>query len=383
MPAVASPASRPLLATILVLGAASGALAATPPPIPPAPRVTVFVGVAPCDGGSRGKACEPLRLETDQRFDESFPEGKACVGDKADCDAARNLRLAVRGFFHNGGPALWVVPFPRVPAAGEVDEALRKLAHARDVAFLAAPGLTDPALQTLLVHHAEATGAFAVLDGPADPRVDAAAVVGALPPSAAAALYHPWLSVREPLTRRAVPTPPSGHVTGLLASLDATRRFSPAGRTLSGVEGLVAPVGVDRVSQLRAARVDVPPIVALARATGTPVTLSTALESRYVALTLLRNHLRRSITAGTAWAATAANDQATWSALVGQVDSFLYDAWRLGTLMGSKPAEAWFVRCDRTTMTQADLDAGRTVLLYGFAPLKPAEFVVDQLVIAR
>lgn len=51
--------------------------------------------------------------------------------------------------------------------------------------------------------------------------------------------------------------------------------------------------------------------------------------------------------------------------------------------MGSKPDEAWFVRCDRTTMTQADIDAGRTVLLFGFAPAKPAEFVVDRLVIAR
>ena len=58
------------------------------------------------------------------------------------------------------------------------------------------------------------------------------------------------------------------------------------------------------------------------------------------------------------------------------VEDFLFSQWRNGALLGSKPEEAYFVRCDRTTMTQGDLDAGRLIVLVGVAVVKPAEFVI-------
>ena len=74
------------------------------------------------------------------------------------------------------------------------------------------------------------------------------------------------------------------------------------------------------------------------------------------------------------------NDEPLWETVRRRVaDGLLFPLWREGRLQGSKPEEAFFVRCDRTTMTQADLDAGRLVALVGFAPLRPAEFVIVRI----
>jgi len=61
------------------------------------------------------------------------------------------------------------------------------------------------------------------------------------------------------------------------------------------------------------------------------------------------------------------------------VEGFLYNEWRGGALLGASPREAYFVRCDRSTMTQNDLDNGRLICLIGVAALKPAEFVVFRI----
>jgi phage tail sheath protein FI len=70
------------------------------------------------------------------------------------------------------------------------------------------------------------------------------------------------------------------------------------------------------------------------------------------------------------------NGERLWSLLRQLVTAFLYRLWQQGALLGSSAEEAFFVRCDRTTMTQADIDDGLVLLEIGFAPIKPAEFVV-------
>jgi uncharacterized protein len=57
-------------------------------------------------------------------------------------------------------------------------------------------------------------------------------------------------------------------------------------------------------------------------------------------------------------------------------EDFLLMAWKDGALLGAKPEDAYFVRCDRTIMTQNDLDNGRLICLIGVAPTKPAESVI-------
>ena len=64
---------------------------------------------------------------------------------------------------------------------------------------------------------------------------------------------------------------------------------------------------------------------------------------------------------------------------MGTIEDFLLVQWKSGALMGTKPEQAYFVRCDRTTMTQADIDNGRLICIIGIAPVKPAEFVIFQI----
>ncbi len=73
------------------------------------------------------------------------------------------------------------------------------------------------------------------------------------------------------------------------------------------------------------------------------------------------------------------NDQRLWAQARAAVQAFLQTVWRSGGLKGTKPEQAFFVRCDRTTMTQDDIDDGRLIVEVGVAPLKPAEFVVFRI----
>ena len=68
-----------------------------------------------------------------------------------------------------------------------------------------------------------------------------------------------------------------------------------------------------------------------------------------------------------------------WSRVKEAVDSFLYNEWKSGNLLGDTASQSYFVRCDRTTMTQNDLDNGRMICLIGVAVLKPAEFVIFRI----
>ena len=94
---------------------------------------------------------------------------------------------------------------------------------------------------------------------------------------------------------------------------------------------------------------------------------------RYVA------YLERSLEVGTQWAVFEPNGPALWGSVSTTVGDFLFNEWKSGALQGSKPEEAYFVRCDRSTMTQNDLDNGRLVCLVGVAPVKPAEFVTFRI----
>ena len=86
--------------------------------------------------------------------------------------------------------------------------------------------------------------------------------------------------------------------------------------------------------------------------------------------------LEHSIEEGLSWAVFEPNGEDLWAQVRLEVSSFLYTAWRAGAFQGAKPEEAYFVKCDRTTMTQDDIDNGRLVCYIGIAPVKPAEFVI-------
>ncbi len=85
-------------------------------------------------------------------------------------------------------------------------------------------------------------------------------------------------------------------------------------------------------------------------------------------------YLEHSIVQGIEWAVFEPNGEALWSNVRRAIEDFLFNEWNAGAILGTKPEEAFFVKCDRSTMMQNDLDNGRLICLIGVALLKPAEF---------
>jgi len=105
-------------------------------------------------------------------------------------------------------------------------------------------------------------------------------------------------------------------------------------------------------------------------------TLSALPEWRYVSVRRLFIFIEESIQEGTQWAVFEPNDEDLWQRVRQAVSGFLRTQWRDGALMGANEDEAFFVICDRRTMSQADIDNGRLIVEVGIAPVRPAEFVI-------
>jgi phage tail sheath protein FI len=91
------------------------------------------------------------------------------------------------------------------------------------------------------------------------------------------------------------------------------------------------------------------------------------------------NYIEASVDRGTQWAVFEPNGEALWASIRQSLEEFLYNEWYNGALLGATAKQAYFVRCDRSTMTQADLDNGRLICEVGIAVLKPAEFVIFRI----
>ncbi len=102
-------------------------------------------------------------------------------------------------------------------------------------------------------------------------------------------------------------------------------------------------------------------------------------EWKYLGTRRLAIYLEQSIEAGLPWVVFEPNHEPPWQRVRSMIDNFLNREWQQGALFYSTAQEAYFARCDRSTMTQTDLDNGRLICLVGIAPLKPSEFVIFQI----
>lgn len=110
-----------------------------------------------------------------------------------------------------------------------------------------------------------------------------------------------------------------------------------------------------------------------------PARVPPAAEWKYVNLRCYFAYLKRSIAQSTKWVVSEHNGEPLWARVRQTVDDFLFKEFRKGALVGEKPEKAYFVRCDRSTMTQNDIDNGRLTILIGVATLRPAEFVIFRI----
>ncbi|GAB3666334.1 phage tail sheath subtilisin-like domain-containing protein [Ramlibacter alkalitolerans] len=279
--------------------------------------------------------------------------------------------------------------------AGSYAEALAVLTGIEDVSIVAAPGSSayadGAAIAGALIGHAERRRAYriAVLDcAPAQTPGDMRTFRGRFD-SKYAALYYPWVMVSNPLARpgredipREIALPPSGFVTGIYARNDIQRGVykAPANEVVTGAlrfeidvnfaqQELLNPLGVNCLRYLSGRGY---------RVWGARLASSDP-EWKYVSDRRYFNYLEASIDRGTQWAVFEPNGERLWANVRQTIADFLYNEWRNGALLGTTVDQAFFVRCDRSTMTQNDLDNGRLVCLIGVAIIKPAEFVIFRI----
>jgi phage tail sheath protein FI len=99
-------------------------------------------------------------------------------------------------------------------------------------------------------------------------------------------------------------------------------------------------------------------------------------EWKYIPVRRLALFLEESLYRGTQWVVFEPNDEPLWSQIRLNVGAFMHNLFRQGAFQGSSPRDAYLVKCDKETTTQNDIDLGIVNIVVGFAPLKPAEFVI-------
>ncbi len=337
-----------------------------------------FFGIAP---GVRAPEREPVVVSSYAGFAAIFAR---------DAVTSTPLMRAALGFFDNGGTRLHVVNLgPRAVTVGSADIAI--IAGLGDVSLIAAPGFDDADTHAALIAACEAREAwFAVLDGP--PVVGAVKDLGrpvsdgGLRPApgrrGAAALYAPWILTLDPADGARVATPPSGHVCGLYARTDAGRgvHAAPANAPLVGAVGVTRVLSQGETATLTAAGVNaIRHLGGEVRVWGARTLSEPAGEYQYVPVRRLVTMVSQSILQGTQWVSFEPNGEGLWAALRSSIDAFLSGLFRQGALVGAKPEHAYVVKCDGTTMTQSDINAGRVIAQIGIAPLRPAEFIIVRI----
>lgn len=265
---------------------------------------------------------------------------------------------------------------------------LKAFEDLEDVSIVAAPGSTfvdtqAQAIANVLIAHAELMKyRIAVVDSIKGQSISDTRAYRAKFDSKHAAFYYPWVRIVDPATGQENHYPPSGFVSGIYARNDIERAVykAPANEVVrlavgfekllnKGQQEVLNPEGINcfrffegRGMRLWGAR-----------------TMTSDPEWKYVNLRRYFAYLERSIDKGTQWAVFEPNGEKLWANVRRTIEDFLLNEWQNGALLGDKPEKSYFVKCDRSTMTQNDLDNGRLICQVGVAPLRPAEFVIFRI----
>ncbi len=356
----------------------------TPPPIASdtPTSVTAFV-----DFFASGPVNIPTTVTSFFEFQEIF----------GGLDPRSDASYQVRQFFNTGGDSAVIVPIatePSAPAfASALDAALADLTTPFDLLCLPATAnlavadmhTTMLAAQTLCAEK----NAFYLADIPSSKTFSTPSAIEAwfantgLSARSCSAIYYPRLNIPDPLTENALrETPASGSIAGIYATTDKTRGVwkAPAG-TSAIIPGATPALLIDdaATAQLSSKAINVIRTFPLygtviwgARTTAG----ANNLDYQYVNVRRLSTYIEQSLRSGLQWVVFEPNSPTLWASIRLVSANFLNRLWQQGALAGSKPDQAYFVKCDTTTMTQTDIDNGRINIQIGFAPLQPAEFVI-------
>jgi phage tail sheath protein FI len=258
------------------------------------------------------------------------------------------------------------------------------------------PGVTDGSILGEAAGYCRKRRAFFIIDPPQGLSVDAMEqyVKGTNLPKSPnweyCAVYYPWLQIQDPQQGGKLRSiPPCGTLAGIYARTDSGRGVwkAPAG-TEAGLAGAQA---LDYILTDTENGILNPRAVNCLRFFGTYGIVSWGARTvagdnnnaladyRYVPVRRLALFLEESLYRGTQWVVFEPNDEPLWAQIRLTVSGFLHGLFRQGAFAGITPRQAYFVKCDKDTTTQNDINLGRVNILVGFAPLKPAEFVVIQI----
>jgi len=313
----------------------------------------------------------------------NFTEFKKYFGDFSNVAGQSNLAHAIYGFFRNGGTRCFVT---WVGNESKIDGALEDFAAIDEIAIVAAPGSTSKAVLEKLSSHCQELGdRVAIFDAlqDADPTKFKPGEDKLPGKTDYAALYYPWIQVLDPATNQNKYVPPSGHIAGIYARVDAQRGVhkAPANEAILGAIGL-------QVALTRAKQDGLNPqgVNCIRNLNGNITVWGTRTwggdangEFKYVNIRRLFNYLRESIDEGTQWVVFEPNSPELWARVRRSVTAFLTMVWRSGALFGATPEEAFFVQCDQETNPPEVRDAGQLIVKIGVAVVKPAEFVIFEL----
>ncbi len=344
--------------------------------------ITLFIGMA-----RQGELNHPTHIDGFGEFERTFG-GDIFYGEMA---------LQVKQFFLNGGARAVIVRIEGndggTPELTDYESAFGSVASdVESFNLLVLPRgfeQTDDQRQQLwgtasvFCQHQRA---FLIVDPRSDwqTAADAAAGVAAMRTGAVtdhAGIYWPRIMVASSM----LPIDPAGSVAGIMSRTDAQRGVwkPPAGREASilGVTGLehmisragngvTNPQGINALRQLPGG------VVVWGARTMAGFEHSGESDYKYIPVRRAALFIEESLTRGLGFGLIEQNEEALWAQIRSVAGAFMQKLFRQGAFLGDKASDAWFVRCDSSTTTQSDIDRGRVNLMVGFAPMRPAEFVV-------
>ena len=307
---------------------------------------------------------------------------------------------------------------PAVPPAGftttfglsdflngfEADSDLDKVALFN---LMALPGVYDNSILSAALAFCERKQAFLIMDPPSmdvadgnagstnwigdfinNPTGDTLGNIAAKSPNGA--LYFPYLTTTDPLTGKARDLPPSGYVAGIYARTDLnrgvwkapagleatvndTRGVVESGRMTDPRQGVLNDLGVNCLRAF-------PGIGTVVFGARTLVSKNPAFQQwMYVPVRRMALFIEQTLLHNLGWAVFEPNDVPLWNALRTTIENFMLGLFNQGALQGTRPSEAFQVKCDATTTTPDDVQLGIVNIVVAFAPLRPAEFVVIKI----
>jgi phage tail sheath protein FI len=358
--------------------------------MPVSTSITAFVGSAP-----RGMVNKPVPVRTYEDYERLF-------GGLA---ASSAMSYAVTHFFQNGGSDALIIRVVDLDIIGNPEDGTGIFALEQSDLFnilclprFVSEGDISASSYATALSYCVSRRAMLLIDPPSQWGTVDEAVSGIANFTSSfggetqirnAALYFPRINVPDPLHQDSpIAFVPCGAVAGIIASTDAVHGVwkSSAGTfaKLNGVQDLTVKLTDQENGRLGSLGINcLRSFDRFGNVVWGDRTLAgndaLASEWKYVPVRRLALFLEESLYRGTQWAVFEPNGEPLWAQIRLNVSAFMQDLFQKGALQGQTPQEAYFVRCDSGTTTQSDIDAGIVNIVVGFAPLKPAEFVVIQI----